>query len=101
MKYNGLTDKQEELIFMLMEECGEVIQACGKLLRHGPTETHPAGHKGTNKVELSRELGDLMGVVQAMRKMRQPLVYDHVIEDYADKKMDKARPYLHHYQESD
>jgi NTP pyrophosphatase (non-canonical NTP hydrolase) len=33
---NNLTPEQTEALTILMEECGELIQACSKILRFGP-----------------------------------------------------------------
>ena len=33
--FNGLTPAEAERLALLMEECGEVVQIIGKVLRHG------------------------------------------------------------------
>lgn len=58
-KPNGkpLTDREREILTVLMEECAEVIQAASKLLRFGK-ENRP--DTGVSNIEtLSRECGDL------------------------------------------
>jgi len=58
---------QRERLAMLIEECGEVIQAATKVLRHGWDSHHPEVADGeTNKEALERELGDVMGVMHGM-----------------------------------
>lgn len=37
-----LTNAERERLVMLMEECGELIQATSKVLRHGWESYHPA-----------------------------------------------------------
>jgi hypothetical protein len=49
---------QRELLTMLAEEAGEVVQACTKALRHGLDSRHPDGGP-TNAQQLTRELRDL------------------------------------------
>jgi len=63
--FNGLTPAQAERLALLAEECGEVIQAIGKVLRHGYESTHPDGGP-TNRENLERECGDLRYAVMLM-----------------------------------
>lgn len=56
---------RDELLVLLIEECGEVIQAATKCLRFGYDVDHGVDY-GNNKVVLSREIGDLMGVAAAL-----------------------------------
>lgn len=73
--FNGLSPAEAERLAMLAEECGEVIQAVGKVLRHGYESFHPDDlelSKGrmvpksgaeSNRDKLTRELSDLVGVM--------------------------------------
>lgn len=56
---------RDELLVLLIEECGEVIQAATKCLRFGYDVDHGTGY-GNNKKALSREVGDLIGVAEAL-----------------------------------
>jgi hypothetical protein len=56
---------RDELLVLLIEECGEVIQAATKCLRFGFDVDHGVDY-GNNRMVLSRELGDLMGVVDGL-----------------------------------
>jgi NTP pyrophosphatase (non-canonical NTP hydrolase) len=60
-----MDDAQRERLTMLIEECGEVIQAATKALRHGYESRHPDGRE-TNREYLARELRDLDAVLEAM-----------------------------------
>ena len=61
--YNCLTDAEAERLAMLAEECGEVIQIVGKILRHGYCSHNPlVGPKTINRDLLEKELDDLMAV---------------------------------------
>lgn len=53
-----VTPQEQERLVRLMEECGEVIQACSKILRWGWYSTHPNGGP-TNVDSLLRELHDV------------------------------------------
>jgi len=92
--YNKLTDREMELLFMLSEEAGEIVQAVGKLLRHGAEEGHPDGGPN-NRAALSKEIGDLIGVVDHMAKNTTLLITDG-IADSRYTKMERANRYTHH-----
>jgi len=51
--------KQEELLVITMEECGELIQACSKILRSGKAE-------GKNLKNLQDEVGDVVCMIDIM-----------------------------------
>ena len=64
-----LTDAESERLAMLAEECGEVIQIIGKILRHGYTSYHPDDlDMKTNWTLLNKELNDIGAVVHGMIK---------------------------------
>lgn len=56
-----MTLTRDELLVLLIEECGEVIQAATKCLRFGYDIDHGTGY-GNNRVQLSKELGELDAV---------------------------------------
>ena len=47
------------LYVKLMEECGEVIQACSKVLKRG--------RHGVESENLSEEIGDVLGVIRLLQ----------------------------------
>lgn len=56
---------------LLVEECAEVIQACGKALRFGPQSfdpTLPPDRRETNTAWIQRELDDLEQAIKAARQ---------------------------------
>lgn len=55
-----LTDKERELLVVLMEECAEVIQAASKLIRFGK-EVYEG--YGDNCQVLAMEIGDLLELI--------------------------------------
>lgn len=63
--FNGLTPAEAERLAMLAEECGEVVQVVGKVLRHGYGSHHPDGGPD-NRVALRYEIEDLRAVIAAM-----------------------------------
>ena len=65
----GLTAAEIERLAVLAEECGEVVQAVCKVLRHGWKSSSPYGGK-TNRAALEREIGDLRAIVGLMLDSR-------------------------------
>jgi NTP pyrophosphatase (non-canonical NTP hydrolase) len=61
----GLTAAEIERLAILGEECGEIAQAVGKVLRHGWESQSPYGGK-PNRVALEREIGNVRAVVNLM-----------------------------------
>lgn len=53
-------NRLEEILVLLQEECGEVIQASSKIVRFGTSVP--------NKERLIHELGDLLGVVKMLHE---------------------------------
>lgn len=70
-----MNDAQRERLTMLIEECGEVIQAATKALRHGYESRHPDGGPN-NREYLMRELEDLLAVQWAMRAAKDISLID-------------------------
>ncbi len=74
--FNGLTPAEAERLAILAEEAGEIVQAVGKILRHGYQSYHPdftayapgSFQRPFNRQALERELGDLSAVVFDMCK---------------------------------
>lgn len=73
---------RDELLILLVEECGEVIQAATKCLRFGYDREQPG--YGVNSKVLSAEVGDLLGVLDAL-----PLD-DELIAHFRARKIAKA-----------
>lgn len=93
--FNRLSPAQAERLAIVAEECGEVVQAISKILRHGYGSVHPNEVDGPNNRErLERELGDLRAVVQMMIDAGD--VEALAVQQYAIGKSSRIRPYLHH-----
>lgn len=69
-QYNKLTPAEAERLFLIMEECGEIVQVIGKILRHGYEEHHPDNQEESNRMLLEKELGDLSAVVEMAIKAK-------------------------------
>jgi NTP pyrophosphatase (non-canonical NTP hydrolase) len=89
---NQLSPAEAERLAMLAEECGEVIQAIGKILRHGYESTHPDGGP-TNRENLNRELNDLTAVIFLMTERgTRDIEHPAYIPELVEKKL----RYAHH-----
>ena len=72
-------NKREEMLVITMEECGELIQACSKMIRS----------KGKTKYlrDLQDEIGDVMTMIEIMKI--SGLVSDEQIADRMVEKKEK------------
>ena len=91
--FNGLTPAEAERLALLAEECGEVIQAIGKVLRHGYESTHPDGGP-TNREALERECGDVYHAI--WRVIGAGDIDGNGMSQRADDKAKSVGRYLHH-----
>ena len=73
---------REELLVLLTEEAGEVIQAATKCIRFTWDEDWPG--YGVNHEVLAKEVGDLLGVVDALGLDKD------IIDEYRLHKIDKV-----------
>lgn len=64
--FNGLTEAEAERLADLAEECGEVIQAIGKILRHGYESDNHGKLWQTNRQQLEREIADVLYTVDML-----------------------------------
>jgi NTP pyrophosphatase (non-canonical NTP hydrolase) len=93
--FNDLTPAEAERLALLAEECGEVIQVIGKILRHGYDSYNPHDpDAGNNRMLLEKEIGDLSATIDIMRWERD--VRDKGIHDAADRKLKRISQWLHH-----
>ena len=96
---NGLNDAGLERLAILMEECGEVVQSVGKILRHGYENEWLTSHQlPSNRASLAVEIGQVLAAVDMM-------IYANDIDPVVIKRAQETRaaclePYLH-YQKGD
>jgi NTP pyrophosphatase (non-canonical NTP hydrolase) len=93
--FNQLPPAQAEALALLAEECAEVIQAIGKILRHGLWSEHPESGI-SNYNTLQREIGDVLAALRIAEI--QKLADWGVVIRKRDEKMLKlhATTLLHH-----
>lgn len=92
-KTSGLTAAQEERLYLLIEECSEVIKCATKILRFGYDSINPyAPHEGTNLNQLQLEMGDIQAV-QRLMFANADFDYNAVVSRSASK-YEKLQTYL-------
>ncbi len=91
--FNELTPAEHERLALLMEECGEVVQIIGKILRHGYESRHPNGGP-TNRGLLMKELGDVHAAQRLLIKA-DDIAYAK-IREHSLEKQETVAQYLHH-----
>lgn len=70
--FNQLTEAEAELLACLSEECGEVVQVIGKILRHGYDSYNPNDPDEIPNLNLlEMELGHVLAIVELMTKEPQ------------------------------
>lgn len=68
--FSGLKKSQRERLDMLSEEAGEIVQAIGKIGRHGYDSYNPdATNNNDNRDDLEHEIADLLGIVDKMNEL--------------------------------
>ena len=92
-QFNRLTASEHERLALLAEELGEVMQAIGKILRHGYESVHPDGGPN-NRVLLETELGDVNFAVGLMVKKKD--LDGGSMRETRDAKAVRIDEYLHH-----
>jgi hypothetical protein len=98
--FNNLTPAQTERLVLLAEECGEVIKAAMKILRHGYESTNPDAQPA-----LSNNRGDLMDELGHVRFAEHLLIESGDLVNprialSAAQKRTKIQKYLHHNEAS-
>lgn len=91
----NLTPAEIERLACIMEECAEVQQIIGKILRHGFDSTNPCAVdvNTTNREMLNRELGDLDAVIKMACEAGD--VSSFAILGYSHMKDVRMRKFLH------
>jgi len=66
-----MDNREDYLLVCLMEECGELIQASSKWLRHGEDSFNPDSYKNTdmtNRDDFLSEANDVIAILQMFIK---------------------------------
>lgn len=92
---NKLTQAELERLAILAEECAEVQQVIGKIIRHGYESYNPFDEaKTTNRELLEKELGHVEFITRLMMNSNDMTRFGIVRS--CDNKEESIKPYLHH-----
>lgn len=91
--FNRLSPATAEMLALIAEEAGEIVQAVAKALRHGLDSVHPETDLD-NTTALENEIGDLLAAVQIATSANVLTV--HQIELAKRRKLERVGRYLHH-----
>lgn len=91
--FNKLTPEQTEALAILAEECAEVVQVVGKILRHGLRSCHPDGGPD-NRALLESECGDLLAALSIAE--HAGIARATHMRIARDGKLQRVGRYLHH-----
>ena len=95
--FNRLTPAEAERLALLAEECGEVVQIVGKILRHGYESKHPNNLSGpTNRQMLEKEAGDVYAVLDLM--LQEGDINSCAVSDHNLAKVAAMARWTHHQQ---
>ena len=96
--FPNLSAAEVERLALLGEECGEVMQVIGKILRHGYESHHPDDKKvkkTTNRDMLTKEVGDLVAAIDKLCDPRHEDISGKQVQDFRMKKHSSSRKYMH------
>jgi NTP pyrophosphatase (non-canonical NTP hydrolase) len=83
-----MNDQLREILIILQEECGEVVQDIAKCFRFGPDQMVHNGNE-TNLQRLESELGDLQAMIGLL--IREGAVSTEGVEAARLRKLEKLR----------
>lgn len=84
-----MTNDENEILNITLEECAEVIQAISKVFRFGWNSCHPDKPEYDNKDHLNEEVGDLCCMIQLM--IDHNMVDREAVESAALQKLEKLK----------
>lgn len=79
---------KDEILLLLIEECGETIQAATKILRFGWDAEYK--NYGDNTMLLSGEIGDVLGCIDELYSE----LYPDMVNNRRKNKINRVKSYL-------
>jgi NTP pyrophosphatase (non-canonical NTP hydrolase) len=90
----NLSEQEIERLALISEECGEIQQVIGKILRHGYESVNPTiENSPTNRKMLEKEVGDLMAALEI--SYHNSDISFNIVSNEGNKKLDRIGKYLH------
>jgi NTP pyrophosphatase (non-canonical NTP hydrolase) len=91
-------NKNDEIMFILQEECAEVTQAISKCLRFG-IDNYKPGKPKTNREHLAEEMGDLIAMIELCYE--NDIVDPLQVKEAQHRKFDKLKKWSTIYEQSE
>jgi len=82
-----MTDKVQEILDILQEECGELVVSASKVRRFGIDNSYKDG--GTQREHLTQEAGDVMLMIQLL--VEQGVFTEQQLQEAMQRKREKLR----------
>jgi NTP pyrophosphatase (non-canonical NTP hydrolase) len=82
-----MTDKIQEILDILQEECGELVVASSKVRRFGIDNSYKDG--GTQREHLTQEAGDVMLMIKLLQE--QGVFTEQQLTDAMQRKQEKLK----------
>lgn len=95
---NKLTNAELERLSVLAEECGELIQAINKIIRHGYDSYDPTRDHCGNRIDLSYEAADVTQAIKMINKAGDTNYPS--FERRLEERPNKLKRYLHYQPKS-
>lgn len=89
-----LAPYEHEILSCCAEEAGEIVQIVMKAMRHGIDSKHPDPHSEPNRVEIAKEIGQLLAVADMMVQLG--VISQTEVNFAKNRKWDRIGQYLHH-----
>lgn len=88
------SEAEREALALLAEECGELVQAIGKALRHGIYRGNPEVEGHVNLHDIEQEIGDVLASMLVLEE--NGVTRTSTVVRARDRKLEKLPNYLHH-----
>lgn len=95
MSKSGLTPYQDELLEILSEECGEIVQEKSKIFRFGMSATSWHDTSKLHSECLAQEIGDFMAMVDLIVDSDMGITYND-IQEAKERKLQKVPKWMTH-----
>ncbi len=84
-------NREEHLLTILAEECGETIQVASKALRFGLNDGYP-DQEITNAEDLVNEFNDILAVMEIL--LKEGFIYQLMDREKIEMKKEKVEKYM-------
>lgn len=101
MSNSDLTPYQDELLEILVEECGEIVQEKSKIFRFGVASVSHHFNDGRTHLDcIEQELGDVLAMIELIKESGIGIT-DYGLEKAKQKKLAKLPRYMNNTKDSD